>query len=206
MTETDKATDPLSDEPLSAPLNRLPEDLLEGGLSYLDYRSTVRSNDEVFDEVYRDPGYTQDDLSFLSRLPALTVVALAEDWCPDVFHTLPTWARVAEEVEGWDLKIFPRDDNPRLMEAFLWKGGAQRIPVYAFYDRNLQLQCWWSGRGREAQEALDELLAGRSFDELEEAEQARAKALFDEGYPARFRRANFEEILDLLSAFFHLER
>lgn len=185
-------------------MNPIDPDLLAQGLSYPRYRAAVARNGEVFDEVYAAPASTEADLAVLRRLPPLEIVAIAEDWCPDVFHTLPTWARVAEQLDGWSCRVFPRDQHSELMDAFLYQGSARRIPVYAFYDQRNYLQTWWSGRGRAAQDALDGVLKGRSFDALSAAEKRRAEELFEAGYPARYRRANFEEILTQLRAFFHL--
>ncbi|MFQ5350713.1 MAG: thioredoxin family protein, partial [Thermoanaerobaculia bacterium] len=144
------------------------------------------------------------ELELLIRLPPLRIVAIGEDWCPDVYHTLPTWARVAEEVPGWELRVFARDARGELMDAFLWRNEARRIPVFAFYDSKGSLQVWWSGRGAAAQRFYEDLLAGRSFGDLDEDEIAELVKSFDEAYRSRFRRENFEEILTLLRAFFHL--
>lgn len=185
-------------------MNPIDEKLLDQGLSYGQFRETqVEENAADFDAVYADPTCTEEDLAFLRRLPPLSIVALAEDWCPDVFHTLPTWARVAERLAGWSLRVFRRDEHPRLMDTFLWQGRAKRIPVYAFYDRRNHLQAWWSGRSREAEEDLNQVLGGASWSEADEETRKEAAELFETEYPSRYRRANFDEILDLLAAFFH---
>lgn len=185
-------------------MNPIPQELLASGLSYGDYSQRITKNTEVFDEVYRQPAFTAADLDLLRRLPPLQVVAIGEDWCPDVFHTLPTWARVAEEVEGWSCHIFERDRNPELIDYFLYRSESRRIPVYAFYDRNRYLQTWWSGRGAEAQAAVDGWLAGRAFDQLDEDSRKDIGRRFADGYQTQFRRQNFLEILALLRAFFHV--
>jgi len=185
-------------------MNPIDATLLNRGLSWREYRATVEKNADVFDRVYDDPGFDDADLAPLHAVPPLTVVAIGEDWCPDVYHTLPAWVRVAERLPGWELKIFPRDQHPQLMDAFLYRGRARRVPVYAFYDRRRYLQTWWSGRSAEAQRAVDGWLAGRTFDQLEPAERAALGKRLDAGYRERFRRANFDEILALLKAFFHL--
>ena len=168
------------------------------------YRARIEKNRDIFDEVYEEPAFTGDDLAVLRRLPPLLVVAIGEDWCPDVFHTLPTWVRVAEALEGWTCLIYPRDENPELMDSFLYESRAQRIPVYAFYDRNRSLQCWWSGRCRHAQEQIDAVAQGRSYAEMDDDSRRKTAAVLSAGYPARYRRENFEEILALLRAFFHV--
>jgi len=186
-------------------MNPLSPEIWSRGLPYASYRRTVRRNGKTFDEVHRDPAYTDEDLEFLRRLPPLKVLAIGEDWCPDVYHTLPTWVRVAEKLPGWELRIFPRDANLDVMSHFLWKRENLRIPVYAFYDEDNRLQTWWSGRGALAQRAFDEALAGRAFGSLPPEERKRINEITEEGYRRELRRANFEEILRLLGAFFHLE-
>ncbi len=81
---------------------------------------------------------------------------------------------------------------------------ASQGSVYAFYDARNYLQVWWSGRGAEAQAAVDGWLAGRTFAELDDDASADVGRRFEAGYRDRFRRANFLEILALLRAFHHL--
>ncbi len=184
-------------------MNPIDEATLSQASSYQQYRARVSSNAGVFDEVYTGPAFDAADLDFFRRLPALTVVPIGEDWCPDVFHTLPTWARLVEELDGWRLAVFERDSGPPLIDSFLYRGSAKRVPVYAFYDARRYLQTWWSGRGAIAQRAVDGWLAGRTFAELDDAERRSIGRRFEDGYRGEFRRANFLEIKAQLAAFFH---
>ena len=186
-------------------MNPIDEGILELASSYEEYRTRVTKNAAVFDEVYAGLAFDAADLGFFRRLPPLTVVAIGEDWCPDVFHTLPTWARLAEELDGWRFLVFQRDQDPPLIESFLYRGSAKRIPVYAFYDARRYLQTWWSGRCAAAQRAVDGWLAGRTFAELDDAGRQEIGRRFEEGYRNEFRRANFVEIKTQLGAFFHLD-
>jgi Thioredoxin len=186
-----------------SPMNPLPREVWARRLGYPAYLATVSRNRAIFDEVYGGPAFLDSDLAWLRVLPPLRLLAIGEDWCPDVCHTLPTWARLVEELPGWELGVFARDANPEVMDAFLWRGDRRRIPVYAFYlgDR---LQVWWSGRGAAAERALARLLDGRPFAELSEEERRRATLLLEEGYRREFRRQNLDEVLALLHAFFHV--
>jgi hypothetical protein len=184
-------------------MDMLLDSVWAAGLAYPEYRKTVVKNADAFDEVYAEASHTAEDLAWLSELPALRLLALGEDWCPDVYHTLPTWARLAEALPGWEMRIFPRDRHPEVMAPFVWKGGALRIPVYAFYSQEGHLQAWWSGRGAVAQRAIDGLLAGRTFGELHPDERLRVSQAFEEAYRRDLRRANLAEILAMLKAFFH---
>jgi len=185
-------------------MNPLSNDVWESGLTYRQCRGRAARNGKVCDEAYAQPAYEPEDLEILRRLPPLRLLVIGEDWCPDVFHTLPTWARLAEQLPGWELRIFERDAHPALMTAFLWKGTAQRIPVYAFYDARGYLQTWWSGRGARAQQATDALLAGRPYADLPAEERKQIGEQVQEGYRQTFRRDNFLEMMALLRAFFHV--
>jgi hypothetical protein len=183
----------------------LTNEIWNRGLSYADYRAGITRNQDNFDEVWSQPTQRPDDLEILRQLPPLRVLAIGEDWCPDVYHTLPTWARIAEELPGWDLRVFARDQNLDVMEPFRWKAErALRIPVYAFFDQAGWLQTWWSGRSGVAERRVKELLAGRTYAQLDPEEQKRFGKTFSDEYRTEFRRRNFEEILEQLRAFFHL--
>ena len=185
-------------------MNPLSPEVWNRGLPYSSYRRTIRRNGKIFDEVFRDPTHTPEDIEFLRKLPPLRVMAISEDWCPDVYHTLPTWVPIAEELPDWELRVFSRDANAELMSFFLWRQDAQRIPVYAFYDDEDRLQTWWSGRSAVAQRSFDDALAGRAFSSLEPEERKRISEGTEEGYRREFRRANLDEILTQLRAFFHV--
>jgi len=185
-------------------MNPLPPEIWKLAAAYPDYRAGVTRHEEDFDEAYAHPGLHPEDFEILRKLPPLRILAIGEDWCPDVFNTLPVWARITEMLPRWDLRVLARDANPDVMAHFLWKDDAKRIPVYAFYNEAGRLQVWWSGRGATAEEGLAELLAGRGYGELDHEEQKRIGGLFEESYRLVYRRTNFEEILHLLGAFFHL--
>jgi hypothetical protein len=187
----------------AAPGTSLPHATWKRRLTYQAYMATVSRNRAVFEEVYGAPACNEADLALLRRLPPLRMVAIAEDWCPDVFNTLPTWARLVEQLPGWELGVYARDTVPELMDAFLAAGRDRRIPVYAFYLGDV-LQVWWSGRGAGAEHALAEFLAGRTFGQLCDEERQRCGQMLLEGYRREFRRQSLEEILTLLTAFFHV--
>jgi Thioredoxin len=186
-------------------MNPIDDDVLNQASSYDQFRARITKNAGVFDEVYAHPAFDDADLDFFRRLPPLTVVAIGEDWCPDVFHTLPTWARLVEALDGWRLRVFQRDQDPPLIDSFLYRGTSKRVPVYAFYNDRRYLQTWWSGRSAIAQRAVDGWLAGRTYADLDDAERKEMGRRFEEGYRNKFRRANFVEIKTQLGAFFHLD-
>lgn len=181
-----------------------PRGTWEKGLSWQTYRDDkVHRNAEAFDNDYASPAYEPGERDLLRTLPPLKLVAVAEDWCPDVFHTLGTWARLVQELPGWEQRIFARDENADVMARYLWLREKKRIPVYAFHDEDLRPIVWWSGRSRVAQAAVDEILDGRSYADATEADKKKLGEVFGSRYRREFRRANFQEILQVLLGTFH---
>ncbi|MGH9739897.1 MAG: thioredoxin family protein [Candidatus Acidiferrales bacterium] len=112
----------------------------EQGLRYADFVAQAAVNRDKFELYYNDSALTADDISFFKKAAALPngpakILALAEAWCGDVYRELPTVARIAEATR-MDLRIFPRDENPDIMDEFLSNEGKSRaIPVFAFYTK-----------------------------------------------------------------------
>ena len=112
----------------------------EEGLRYVDFLAQAKVNRDKFEQFYKDPAITEEDLAFFSRAAALPngpakILALAEDWCGDVYRELPTIVRIAEAT-GAELRVFRRDDNPDIMDEYLSNNGKSRaIPVFVFYTK-----------------------------------------------------------------------
>ena len=187
-------------------MQRLEPETWGQGVTYERYRSEVEQNQETFDEAYAAPAIETADLAFLAKLPPHRILALVEDWCPDVFHTLPTWARLSEELSSWELGVFPLSEHTALMEPFVGVGGSRRVPVYAFYNETGWLQAWWSGRCGAAEREVEKILGGRTFVELDTEERVQAGRRLQDAYRKRLRRSAFDEILTLLASFYHLDR
>jgi hypothetical protein len=113
----------------------------EQGLRYADFLAQAKVNRDKFEQFYNNPALTEDDLAFFTRAAALPngpakILALAEDWCGDVYRELPTVVRIAE-VTGAELRVFRRDENPDIMDEYLSNNGKSRaIPVFVFYTRD----------------------------------------------------------------------
>src|SRR5690348_17246353 len=113
----------------------------EQGLTYAEFLAQAKVNRDKFEESYNDSALTADDISFFKKAAALPngpakILALAEDWCGDVYRELPTVVRIAEAT-GMELRVFKRDENPDIMDEFLSNGGKSRaIPVFVFYTRD----------------------------------------------------------------------
>lgn len=167
----------------------------------------VVRNREKFQYNYDETRLSDEDAEAFRRLAALPngparVLALGEDWCPDVFRGLPVMARIAEAA-GMDLRIFPRDDNTDIMNEFLNQGEHQSIPTFVFYTRDHRYIAHWVERPARANAELDEvqkLFAGLD----REKDRDKMRELYNEFQQgptwASWREAEIKEILALLEA------
>jgi hypothetical protein len=104
------------------------------GLTLSDFISGMSKNRETVEENYRNFTLDPEQVECLREIERpVRVLALVEDWCGDVVRYLPAMARMAEAA-GWDLRIFYRDHNPHLADAWLKDGLHRAIPVFVFFD------------------------------------------------------------------------
>lgn len=171
------------------------------GMTWAQYLEHIQRNRERFEYNYRETILTEDDVRSFRNLVArengpARVLALAEDWCPDVYRGLPVMARIAE-ASGLELRIFPRDENLDIMSEFLKDGEHQSIPTFVFYTRDHRYIAHWIERPAKANAELSqvmEIFANRTREE--------AKPLYDEFQRgpvwASWRQETVREILALL--------
>ena len=69
------------------------------------------------------------------------VMMSAENWCGDVHRNSPLAAHVVEAIPGAELRVFIRDKETDLRDAYL-NNGYQSIPVVVFFDKD------WNEIGR----------------------------------------------------------
>src|ERR1700691_3875458 len=95
----------------------------EEGLRYADFLAQARVNRDKFEQFYKDPAMTKEDLAFFSRAAALPIgpakiLALDEYCCGVVYRELPRIVLIAEAT-GAELRVFRCDDNPGLLDEYL---------------------------------------------------------------------------------------
>jgi hypothetical protein len=135
----------------------------DSGLTWSQYlNEKVQRNREKFQYNYDETTVSDEDAAALKRLVAqdngpARVLALGEDWCPDVFRGIPVIARIAE-ASGMDLRIFPRDDNLDIMQEFLNQGQHQSIPTFVFYTRDHRYIAHWIERPAKANAEMGEVM------------------------------------------------
>ena len=131
------------------------------GMTWEQCRKHIKRNGEKFDYNYAETALTDEDVEAFRSLVArpdgpANVLALGEDWCPDVFRGLPVMVRIAEAA-GMELRIFPRDDNLDIMDEFLNRGEHQSIPTFDFYTRDHRYIAHWVERPAKANAELGEI-------------------------------------------------
>jgi hypothetical protein len=143
------------------------------GMTWEEYAANIRRNRDKFDYNYEEAALTDDDAEAFRSLAAAAngpakVLALGEDWCPDVFRGLPVVARIAEAA-GMELRVFPRDDNLDIMNEFLNQGEHQSIPTFVFYTRDHRYIAHWIERPTKANAEMGQVMALFQGKEKEEA-------------------------------------
>jgi len=194
----------------------------EQGLSYGDFLAGAAVNRDKFEQNYRNPVLTEEDLIFFRKARELAegprrLLAIAEAWCGDVYRELPTAVRITEST-GMELRIFLRDENPDIMDEFLSNNGKSRaIPVFAFYTADTRYITHFTERSASAHAglafAMDEAKAklnlppSASFGNLPDSER---QVFFQEvisriePHTEQWRRDTVKEIRQLLAAALHL--
>ena len=144
-----------------------------------------------------------DDARFFSdlvrKLGGVKVVAIVEDWCPDVHRGLPVIAAIAR-ASGMELRVFPRDKNPDIMNLYLNQGKFMSIPVFAFLDRNLNPLCHWIERPAAATRFMEQIAAELSKANLAEEQIRQERRKRSQPLGATWRDETVKELRDLLAA------
>ena len=176
-----------------------------GGMTWEQYLEHIKRNREKFEYNYAETVLTDDDAEAFRSLAArpdgpAKVLALGEDWCPDVFRGLPVMVRIAEAA-GMELRIFPRDDNLDIMDEFLNRGESQSIPTFVFYTRDHRYIAHWIERPARANAELEEI--PKLFADLDrEKDREKMRERYDEFQRgpvwASWRQETVRELRELL--------
>lgn len=175
-----------------------PAEFYNNGMSWKEFLDAARENVERMQGFYDAFEFDEDTLAFFNGRTPLQVLAIAEEWCPDVVQCVAVAARIADEVPGMELSIVRRDENPKLMDEYKSEGKA-RIPVIAFFDMTFRELGRWSGRCQSADQWIfGEVLAGRSLDNLGDDEAVAFKRDYDDRFSKTYVWETIEEWQHLL--------
>ncbi|HEY8491358.1 MAG TPA: thioredoxin family protein [Dehalococcoidia bacterium] len=172
------------------------------GLTWAQWMEQIERNRDRFQQNYDRTELTEEQAAAFRELVARPdgpgkVLALGEDWCPDVYRGLPVMARIAEAA-GLELRIFFRDQNKDIMNEFLNQGQFESIPTFVFYTKDHRYIAHWIERPKIANEQMGEvrkLMEGKS---REEARDVYFRWQDTSPVWAGWRQATITEILELL--------
>ena len=108
------------------------------GLTWEQYLDQMTTNKETFLKFFGEAKIRPDDRAALDRLGTkVYCLVLTEDWCGDALYNLPVLAKLVHGNPRVEMRIFLRDKNPDLMDQYLNQGIYRSIPVFAFFDENM---------------------------------------------------------------------
>jgi hypothetical protein len=110
----------------------------EQGLTLQQYVDKMSFNRERFVEAIEDATVGPEGARVLERLAgARRVLVISEDWCGTCLAHVPYVAKLIEGRPEIDMRLFPRDANLDLMDQYLKQGRYRSIPVFAFFDEDM---------------------------------------------------------------------
>src|SRR4030095_7120184 len=102
----------------------------------IDHQSVNR---ERFVEALDETTIGPEDARVLARLGKVRrVLVLSEDWCGTCLAHVPYVAKLVEGNASIEMRLFPRDQNPDVMDQYLKKGLYRSIPVFVFFDEHMK--------------------------------------------------------------------
>lgn len=180
--------------------NPLTLDRFAQGYTYEQYMAQINQGKQEFEAHYKGFSVAPGDARFFRELNQkrgpVRVLALGEDWCPDVWRGLPVIAHVAQAA-NLELRIFPRDANLDIMNLYLNQGKYMSIPVLAFFDGSFSPLGHWIERPAAATRWTTQVREELSSlpQEALRAELSRRRA----AHEAEWRQETVRELRELLS-------
>ena len=108
------------------------------GLTLAGYLDQMRMNRDRFLRAFDAATVQSEDASVLARLGRATkLLVITEDWCGTSLAYFPAVAKLVADRPDVEMRIFLRDENPDVMDQFLKRGLYRSIPVFAFFDDDM---------------------------------------------------------------------
>jgi len=110
----------------------------EQGMTFQQYLDQMGTNKETFTKFLSEIKIRPEDKEALAKLgKKLKVMVITEDWCGDALYNVPVLAKLVEGNPNIETRVFLRDKNADLMDQYLNQGMYRSIPVFAFFDENM---------------------------------------------------------------------
>ena len=185
----------------------------EQGMTFHEYVAQMRENGEKFAQNYTEAVIDDAAREFVCDLAVpLNVGIITEDWCGDALTYVPVFGRLAECSDCWNVRVFLRDQNLDLADQYRKEGIYRSVPVFVFFDAEMnELGCFIErprAVNEERQTLIDTLAAeypaiqpGRPYAEQPpEVQQVLAEPLraLRLGSLPRWQAACVQEIVSIL--------
>ena len=106
------------------------------GLTLQQYLDQMGMNRDRFVRAFEAAPVRGEDV--LERLGKATrLLVITEDWCGTSLAYFPAVAKLVESRPEIEMRVFLRDENPDVMDQFLKRGLYRSIPVFAFFDDDM---------------------------------------------------------------------
>ena len=106
------------------------------GLTLQQYLDQMGMNRDRFVRAF--DAARPDDPRALDKLGnAAKLLVITEDWCGTSLAYFPAVAKLVASRPDIEMRIFLRDENPDVMDQFLKRGLYRSIPVFAFFDEDM---------------------------------------------------------------------
>lgn len=106
------------------------------GMTFPEYLAQMRTNQERFAKRLADTEINPDDRAAMQGRK-LKILVITEDWCGDTLVGLPGLAKLVEGAPDVEMRVFLRDANPDVMDQYLKRGLYRTIPVFVFFDEQM---------------------------------------------------------------------
>ncbi len=109
------------------------------GMTFRQYLDQMGTNKEKFVQFLQEIKIRPGDREALKKLgeEKRNIMVITEDWCGDALYNFPVLAKLVEGLPNVEMRVFLRDQNPDLMDQYLNQGIYRSIPVFAFFDENM---------------------------------------------------------------------
>jgi len=108
------------------------------GMTVPEYIDQMSMNRERFLAALDSTAVPPGDAEVLKLFAATRrILVITEDWCGAAIASLPFVVKLVEGMPGIEMRIFLRDENADLMDQFLKNGLHRSIPVFAFFDEDM---------------------------------------------------------------------
>ncbi len=130
-----------------------------------DYAADMTKNAEVVREMHDSAILTEEEQSAFAAAVqhhggTVYAAAMTADFCGDSAMNLPLLYRIADEVEGVEVRVFRQDDQPAI-KARLASEGYKRIPVIMFFDADGEEIGRFMERPKAARDRVKEWWTGK---------------------------------------------